>query len=51
MYPGARPHVDEPVGGADRLVVLDDDDRIAEVARIERLEEPRCRALVQPIDS
>ncbi len=50
VHPGARPHIDEPVGGANRLlVVLDDDDRVAEVAQ-----PPQCRqqarvvALVQP---
>ena len=47
MHPGARPHIDDPVGGADRLlVVLDDDDRVAEVAQpLQRLQQPRrCRA-------
>src|SRR5262249_10982407 len=34
MDPGARPHVHDPIGGADRLlVVLDNDDGIAEVAQ------------------
>jgi hypothetical protein len=40
------------VGGADRLlVVLDDDDRVADVAHaLERVEQPAVVALVQPID-
>ncbi len=50
MDPGARPHVDDPVGGADRLfVVLDDDDRVAEVAQpLQGREQPAVVALVQP---
>jgi hypothetical protein len=32
--PGARPHVDDVVGGEDGLpIVLDDDDRVAEIAQ------------------
>ena len=46
---GARADVDDPVGGADRvLVVLDDDQRVAEVAqRDERVDEATVVALVQ----
>ena len=47
MHAGARPHIDQPVGGADRLlVVLDDDDRVAEVAQPlqRRRAAARCRA-------
>ena len=46
---GAGAHVDDVVGGAHRLlVVLDDDDRVAEVAELlERGEEARVVALVQ----
>ena len=34
MDPGAGPHIDDPIGGADRLLVmLDDDDRVAEIAQ------------------
>jgi hypothetical protein len=47
---GARADVDDPVGGADRvLVVLDDDEGVAEVAQPDqRLDEPPVVALVQP---
>ena len=50
MHAGARPHVDEPVGGADRLlVVLDDDDRVAEVAQPPQgRQQAGVVALVQP---
>ncbi len=50
MDAGARPHIDEPVGGADRLlVVLDDDDRVAEVAQpLQGREQALVVALVQP---
>jgi hypothetical protein len=50
MDAGARSHVDQIVGRADRvLVVLDDDHRVAEVAEtLERLQEARIVALVQP---
>ena len=46
---GARAHVDQEVGGADRLlVVLDDDDRVSEVAQAhERGQEASVVALVQ----
>ena len=46
---GARPHVDHVVGGVDRvLVVLDDDDAVAEVAQVlERGEQAVVVALVQ----
>ena len=46
--PGAD--VDDIVGGEDRvLVVLDDDDGVAELAQaLERLQEPRVVALMQP---
>ena len=46
---GARPDVDHPVALADRLlVVLDDDDRVAEVAQpCQRVDEPPVVALVQ----
>ena len=46
---GARADVDDPVGGVDRLfVVLDDDERVAEVAQgHQRLDEPAVVALVQ----
>ena len=45
----ARAHVDHEVGRADRLlVVLDDDDRVAEVAQaLHRRDEARVVALVQ----
>jgi hypothetical protein len=34
MHAGARPHIDQPIGIADRLLVmLDDDHRVAEVAQ------------------
>ncbi len=48
-FPGARPHVDDVIGLADRfLVVLDHDDGVAEVAQaLQRLDEPRVVALVQ----
>ena len=47
---GARPHVDEPVGGAHHLlVVLDDEHGVAEVAQpLERADQPAVVALVQP---
>ena len=47
---GARTEVDDVVGGADRLlVVLDDDDRVAEIAQArERREQRAVVALVQP---
>ena len=46
---GARPHVDDVVGGADRVVVvLDDDDAVAEVAQVlERRQQPVVVALMQ----
>ena len=46
---GARADVDHPVGGADGvLVVLDDDQRVAEVAQPDqRLDQPAVVALVQ----
>ena len=49
MHAGARPHIDDPVGGADRLlVVLDDDDRVAEVAQpLQGREQAPVVALVQ----
>ena len=49
VQPGARPHVDEPVGAPHHLlVVLDDDDRVADVAQpLERRDQPRVVALVQ----
>ena len=45
----ARPHVDEPVGAAHHLlVVLDDDDGVADVAQpLERPDEARVVALVE----
>jgi hypothetical protein len=47
---GARADVDDPVGGADGvLVVLDDDQRVAQVAQPDqRLDQPVVVALVQP---
>ncbi len=50
MDAGRRPHVDEVVGAADGvLVMLDDDDRVAEIAQpLQRLQEPGIVALVQP---
>ena len=50
MHPGARPHIDQPVGGADRLLVmLDDDHGVAKVAQpLQRIEQPAVVALVQP---
>ena len=49
MQPGAGPHVDEPVGAPHHLlVVLDDDDRVADVAQpLERADQARVVALVQ----
>ena len=46
----ARAHVDEPVGAPHHLlVVLDDDDGVAEVAEpLERADQPVVVALVQP---
>src|SRR5579875_296729 len=46
---GRRPHVDEIIGGADRLlVVLDHQHRVAEVAKaFERLQKPVVVALMQ----
>ena len=45
----AGPHVDEPVGGAHLLVVLDDEHGVAEVAKpLERPDEPSVVALVEP---
>jgi hypothetical protein len=50
VHPGARPHVDDVVGGADGvLVVLDDDHAVAAVAQlVERLDQAVVVALVQP---
>ena len=49
MLPRTRTDVDDPVGGADGvLVVLDDDERVAQVLEAnERLDEPVVVALVQ----
>ena len=49
VHAGARPHVDDVIGGADRLlVVLDDEDGVAEIAEApQRLEEARVVALVE----
>src|SRR3954453_1400161 len=49
VLPGPSPDVDDPVGGMDRLlVVLDDDEGVAEVAQPhERLDEAAVVALVQ----
>ena len=48
--PAPGPDVDDVVGDADRLlVVLDDDDGVAEVAQAhERVDQPLVVALVQP---
>ena len=50
MDPRTRSHIDDPIGDADRLfVVLDDNDRIAEVAQpLQRPQETPVVALVQP---
>ena len=50
VHAGARTDVDDPVGRADRvLVVLDDDERVAEVAEgDERVDEATVVALVEP---
>ena len=50
VHAGAGAHVDQPVGGAHRLlVVLDDDHGVAEVAQaLERRDQPAVVALVQP---
>ena len=50
MLAGARADVDDPVGGADGvLVVLDDDQRVAEVAEPgQGLDQPVVVPLVQP---
>ena len=47
---GARADVDDPVGGGDRvLVVLDDDEGVAQVAQAgERLDQAVVVPLVQP---
>src|SRR5947207_1834921 len=47
---GPRPEIDDVVGGTDRpLVVLDDDHRVAEVAKpLERVDQLRVVALVKP---
>ncbi len=49
MDAGAGAHVDHMVGGEDRLLVmLDDDDAVAEIAEpVEGLEQPRIVALMQ----
>ena len=49
MDAGARPHVDDVVGGQDSfLVVLDDDDGVAEVAQVlEGIEKAPVVALMQ----
>ena len=49
VFAGARPEVDDVIGRAHRLlVVLDDDDGVAEVAQLfERGEQARVVALVQ----
>ena len=49
MHARTRPHVDQMVGRADRvLVVLDHDHRVAEVAQVaQRLQQPVVVALVQ----
>ena len=49
MLARARPHVDDVVGGAHRvLVMLDDDQRVAQVAQAhQRLDQARVVALVQ----
>ena len=49
MHAGARAHVDDMVGGQDRLlVVLDDEHAVAHVAkRFQRVEQPRIVALMQ----
>ncbi len=48
-FAGARPHVDDPIGRAHRLlVVLDDEDRVAQVAQIEQgADQPAVVALMQ----
>ena len=50
MLAGTRPDVDDPVRRADGLlVVLDDDDRVAEVAQPgQRVDQTPVVALVQP---
>ena len=50
MDAGAWAHVHHVIRGEDRLLVmLDDDDAVAEIAQpIERLEQPRIVALMQP---
>jgi hypothetical protein len=49
VHAGTRPHVDQMVGGADRvLVVLDHDHRVAEIAEPDQgREQPVVVALVQ----
>ena len=49
MDAGARTHVDDMIGGADRLVVvLDHDHRVAEIAQaLERCQQPLIVALMQ----
>ena len=49
VNPGPRPHIDDPIGGADRLfVVLDDDDSVAEVTQpLQGIEQAPVVALVQ----
>ncbi len=50
MDAGSRPHIDDPVRGADRLlVVLDDNDRVSEIAQpLQRPEQSPVIALMQP---
>ncbi len=50
VHAGRRPHVDQMIGGADRLfVVFDDEDRVAEIAQPpQRAEQPFVIALMQP---
>ena len=49
MNAGARPDIDDVIGGEDRiLVMLDDDHAVAEVAQPpQRVEQPRIVALMQ----
>ena len=50
MDAGRRAHIDEVIGGADRLLVmLDDDHGVAEIAQpLQRREQPVIVALMQP---
>ena len=49
MLAGAKPHIDHVIGGVDRLlIVLDDEDAVAEIAQMtQRLQQATVVALMQ----